>query len=170
MILTALFYSFSERFVVNMPIYKTCDLRSPPAFLVPLKQHNAPKGYECYISCAVKGDPKPRITWYRNNVSLNTNTNYYISNICGVCSLLILHVGPKDVGEYTIIAENAMGRAECSTKFSVRGERPTNVIALTTTDKLNCENILMFFFLFPLAHRMKKNAILIVLYIKCFDV
>ncbi|XP_046896264.1 immunoglobulin-like and fibronectin type III domain-containing protein 1 [Hypomesus transpacificus] len=109
-----------ERFVVNMPIYKTCDLRSPPAFLVPLKQHNAPKGYECYISCAVKGDPKPRITWYRNNVSLNTNTNYYISNICGVCSLLILHVGPKDVGEYTIIAENAMGRAECSTKFSVR--------------------------------------------------
>ncbi|XP_062315337.1 immunoglobulin-like and fibronectin type III domain-containing protein 1 isoform X3 [Osmerus eperlanus] len=109
-----------EKFVVNMPIYKTCDLRSPPAFLVPLKQHNAPKGYECYISCAVKGDPKPRITWYRNNVSLNTNTNYYISNICGVCSLLILHVGPKDVGEYTIIAENAMGRAECSTKFSVR--------------------------------------------------
>ena len=90
--------------------------------MVPLKCHTAPKGYECYMSCAVKGNPKPRVTWYRNNVSLNTNTNYYISDICGVCSMLILRVTPKDVGEYTILAENALGRAECSTTLIVIGE------------------------------------------------
>lgn len=112
---------FSERFVVNMPVYKNCDLRSAPAFIVPLKLRNAPKGYECYMSCAAKGDPKPRITWYRNSVCLSTNSNYYISNICGVCSLLILRVGPKDTGEYSVTAENALGRAECSTKLTVRG-------------------------------------------------
>uniref|UniRef100_A0A674MMP7 Immunoglobulin like and fibronectin type III domain containing 1, tandem duplicate 2 n=1 Tax=Takifugu rubripes TaxID=31033 RepID=A0A674MMP7_TAKRU len=94
----------------------------PPVFIVPLKLHNAPKGYECYMSCAVTGNPKPRITWYRNHVSLNTDTNYYISNTCGVCSLLILRVGPKDMGEYTITAESTQGRAECSTVLSVRGE------------------------------------------------
>ncbi|XP_071750737.2 immunoglobulin-like and fibronectin type III domain-containing protein 1 [Centroberyx gerrardi] len=109
-----------EKFVVSLPTKKDCDLRCAPTFIVPLKLHTAPKGYECYMSCAVKGNPKPRITWYRNNISLNTNTNYYISNTCGVCSMLILRVGPKDMGEYSISAENALGRAECSTILSVR--------------------------------------------------
>ncbi|XP_029361340.1 immunoglobulin-like and fibronectin type III domain-containing protein 1 [Echeneis naucrates] len=109
-----------EKFVVNVPSGKDCDLLCAPTFIVPLKLHTAPKGYECYMSCAVKGNPKPRITWYRNHVSLNTNTNYYISNTCGVCSMLILRVGTKDMGEYSITAENALGRAECSTALSVR--------------------------------------------------
>ncbi|KAE8292980.1 Immunoglobulin-like and fibronectin type III domain-containing protein 1 [Larimichthys crocea] len=109
-----------EKFVVSVPTRKDCDLRCAPTFVVPLKLHTAPTGYECYMSCAVKGNPKPRVTWYRNHISLNTNTNYYISNTCGVCSMLILHVGPKDMGEYTVIAENALGRAECSTVLSVR--------------------------------------------------
>ncbi|XP_010766776.1 immunoglobulin-like and fibronectin type III domain-containing protein 1 [Notothenia coriiceps] len=108
-----------EKFMVYIPTIKDCDLRCAPTFIVPLKFHTAPKGYECYMSCAVKGNPPPRITWYRNHISLNTNTNYYISNTCGVCSMLILHVGPKDMGEYTISAENALGRAECSTTLSV---------------------------------------------------
>uniref|UniRef100_A0A3P8TMU7 Immunoglobulin like and fibronectin type III domain containing 1, tandem duplicate 1 n=1 Tax=Amphiprion percula TaxID=161767 RepID=A0A3P8TMU7_AMPPE len=110
-------------FVINAPTRRDCDLRCAPSFIVPLKLHSAPKGYECHMSCAVKGNPTPRITWYRNHVSLNTNTNYYTSNTCGVCSMLILRVGPKDMGEYTITAENSLGRAECSTVLSVQGER-----------------------------------------------
>ncbi|XP_008277242.1 immunoglobulin-like and fibronectin type III domain-containing protein 1 [Stegastes partitus] len=108
------------KFVINVPSRRDCDLRCAPTFIVPLKLHTAPKGYECYMSCAVKGNPAPRITWYRNHISLNTNTNYYISNTCGVCSMLILRVGPKDMGEYTITAENSLGRAECTTVLSVR--------------------------------------------------
>ncbi|XP_041954253.1 immunoglobulin-like and fibronectin type III domain-containing protein 1 isoform X2 [Alosa sapidissima] len=108
------------KFVVNMPDYKTCNFQCAPAFLVPLKVRTAPKGYECYMSCAVKGNPLPRITWYHNNVSLNTNTNYLISNICGVCSILILRVGPRDEGEYTITVENPLGRAESSIKLNIR--------------------------------------------------
>lgn len=112
--------SKKEKFHVNMPERKVCDLQCAPKFLVPLKMHAAPQGYECYMSCAIKGDPTPHVTWLRNNISLNTNTNYYISNTCGVCSLLILRVGPKDVGEYKVVAENPVGRAECSTKLAVR--------------------------------------------------
>ncbi|KAM9785969.1 immunoglobulin-like and fibronectin type III domain-containing protein 1 [Neosynchiropus ocellatus] len=109
-----------EKFSVTLPAIKDCDLKCPPTFVVPLKLHAAPKGYECYMSCAVRGNPKPRITWYRNHISLNTNANYYISDTCGVCSMLILRVGPKDTGEYIITAENALGRAECSTTLCVR--------------------------------------------------
>uniref|UniRef100_A0A672ZHI0 Immunoglobulin like and fibronectin type III domain containing 1, tandem duplicate 1 n=1 Tax=Sphaeramia orbicularis TaxID=375764 RepID=A0A672ZHI0_9TELE len=110
-----------EKFTVKLPDSKPCDLQCPPKFIVPLKMHTAPQGYECYMSCAVKGDPTPHVTWFRNNISLNTNTNYFISNTCGVCSMLILMVGPKDTGEYKIVAENSMGRAECTTKLTVRG-------------------------------------------------
>uniref|UniRef100_A0A3Q0QPI1 Immunoglobulin like and fibronectin type III domain containing 1, tandem duplicate 3 n=1 Tax=Amphilophus citrinellus TaxID=61819 RepID=A0A3Q0QPI1_AMPCI len=120
-----------EKFAVSIPTIKDCDLRCAPSFIVPLKLHTAPKGYECYMSCAVKGNPKPRITWYRNHISLNTNVNYYTSNTCGVCTMLILRVGPKDMGEYTVIAENSLGRAECATILSVRGDKETqDVITL----------------------------------------
>lgn len=119
--------SLVGKFVVSVPTRKDRDLQCAPTFIVPLKLHTAPKGYECYMSCAVKGNPKPRVTWYRNHISLNTDTNYYISNTCGVCSMLILRVGPKDTGEYTITAENALGRAECATVLSVRGERETRL-------------------------------------------
>ncbi|KAJ0036221.1 hypothetical protein NQD34_004898 [Periophthalmus magnuspinnatus] len=120
-----------EKFVLSLPSRKNCDLQCAPTFIVPLKLHTAPKGYECYMSCAVTGNPKPRITWYRNNISLNTNTNYYISNTCGVCSMLILQVGPKDMGEFVITAENALGRAQSSTVLCIRGELFLKVTALS---------------------------------------
>ncbi|AWP02431.1 putative immunoglobulin-like and fibronectin type III domain-containing protein 1 isoform 3 [Scophthalmus maximus] len=108
------------KFLVNMPETKCLDFQSPPAFIVPLKRRIAPQGYECHMSCAVKGDPAPRVTWYHNNISLNTNTNYHITNTCGVCSLLILRVGAKDNGEYNVVIENKLGTAECSTILNVR--------------------------------------------------
>uniref|UniRef100_A0A665T0T6 Immunoglobulin like and fibronectin type III domain containing 1, tandem duplicate 3 n=1 Tax=Echeneis naucrates TaxID=173247 RepID=A0A665T0T6_ECHNA len=98
------------------------NFETPPSFSVPLKLRNSPESYECYMSCAVTGNPRPHVTWYRNNISLNTNTNYYITNTCGVCSMVILKVGAKDSGEYTVVAENPLGRVECSTKLVVKGK------------------------------------------------
>ncbi|XP_056259273.1 immunoglobulin-like and fibronectin type III domain-containing protein 1 [Seriola aureovittata] len=109
-----------ETFSLNLPASKDCNFETPPSFSVPLKTHNSPESYECYMSCAVTGNPRPYVTWYRNNISLNTNTNYYITNTCGVCSMVILKVGPKDSGDYTVIAENPLGRVECSTKLAVK--------------------------------------------------
>ncbi|XP_073671361.1 uncharacterized protein [Paramisgurnus dabryanus] len=110
-----------EKFTCDLPKSKTIDFQVAPKFIVPLKLHSAPPGYECYMSCAVIGNPTPHITWYHDNVSLNTNPNYYITNVCGVCSLLILMVGPKDMGEYKVVAESPLGQVECSTKLVVRG-------------------------------------------------
>ncbi|XP_068568828.1 immunoglobulin-like and fibronectin type III domain-containing protein 1 [Cebidichthys violaceus] len=107
-------------FKVNIPETKSFDFQSPPSFIVPLKTRTAPQGYESYMSCAVRGDPAPRVTWYHNHISLNTNTNYHITNVCGVCSLLILKVGPKDDGEYKVVIENKLGTAESSMTLIVR--------------------------------------------------
>ncbi|XP_073323736.1 immunoglobulin-like and fibronectin type III domain-containing protein 1 [Pagrus major] len=109
-----------ESFSLNLAASKDCNFEVPPSFSVPLKTHKSPESYECYMSCAVTGNPRPHVTWYRNNISLNTNTNYYITNTCGVCSMVILKVAPKDSGDYTVIAENNLGRVECSTKLVVK--------------------------------------------------
>uniref|UniRef100_A0A3B4XAI0 Immunoglobulin-like and fibronectin type III domain-containing protein 1 n=1 Tax=Seriola lalandi dorsalis TaxID=1841481 RepID=A0A3B4XAI0_SERLL len=110
------------KFKVNVPERKRLDFQSPPSFILPLRRRTAPQGYECHMSCAVKGDPAPRVTWYYNNISLNTNTNYHITNVCGVCSLLILRVGAKDNGEYKVVIENKLGTAECSMTLNVKGK------------------------------------------------
>ncbi|XP_055077860.1 immunoglobulin-like and fibronectin type III domain-containing protein 1 [Periophthalmus magnuspinnatus] len=109
-----------EKVTVKIPEPVSLDLQCPPSIIVPLKMRTAPRGYECCMSCAVKGNPTPRVTWYRNNLSLNTNPNYHITNVCGVCSLLILRVGAKDCGEYKVVLENKLGVVESSMTLSVR--------------------------------------------------
>ncbi|XP_053539764.1 immunoglobulin-like and fibronectin type III domain-containing protein 1 [Ictalurus punctatus] len=113
--------SKKEKFTLSMPEPKTFNFESLPTFTVPMKTHTSPEKYECYMSCAVSGNPNPHVTWYHHNISLNTNTNYYITNTCGVCSLLILRVVPKNNGEYKVVAENSLGRAECTTQLKIRG-------------------------------------------------
>ncbi|XP_075881054.1 immunoglobulin-like and fibronectin type III domain-containing protein 1 isoform X2 [Nelusetta ayraudi] len=108
------------KFEINLPERKPLDLESRPSFIVPLRRRTAPQGYECCMSCAVKGDPVPRVAWYRNNVCLNTNPDYHITNVCGVCSLLILKVRPKDHGEYKVVIESRLGTAESSMVLGVR--------------------------------------------------
>ena len=93
----------------------------PPSILVPLKVHSPPKGYQLYMTCAVRGCPTPSVAWFLNGVCINTDNHYYITNAFGVCSLYIMRVGSQDGGEYKIVTENALGRAECTTKLVVKG-------------------------------------------------
>lgn len=72
--------------------------------------------------------------------------------------MLILHVGPRDMGEYIITAENALGRAECSTVLSVRGKRKTLYFRRILQLKIkNIPNDIMFFFLPPQTEESKGN-------------
>ncbi|XP_057702567.1 immunoglobulin-like and fibronectin type III domain-containing protein 1 [Corythoichthys intestinalis] len=92
----------------------------PPSILVPLKVHAPPKGYQVYMTCAVRGFPTPTVSWFLNDQCISSNSNYYITNSFGVCCLYILRVRPKDSGEYKVVAVNSFGQAECSTKLIVR--------------------------------------------------
>lgn len=98
------------------------NFERPPSILVPLKVHTPPKGYQLYMTCAVRGFPTPSVSWYLDNICINSDNNYYITNAYGVCSLYILRVRPKDSGEYKVVAVNSLGKAECSTKLLVRGK------------------------------------------------
>uniref|UniRef100_A0A3B1K8U6 Immunoglobulin like and fibronectin type III domain containing 1, tandem duplicate 4 n=1 Tax=Astyanax mexicanus TaxID=7994 RepID=A0A3B1K8U6_ASTMX len=92
----------------------------PPSILVPLKVHMPPKGYQCYMTCAVRGCPAPNVSWYQNGICIDSNHHYYITNVHGVCSMYILRVMPDDGGEYKVVAVNSFGKAECSAKLQIK--------------------------------------------------
>ncbi|XP_061642016.1 immunoglobulin-like and fibronectin type III domain-containing protein 1 isoform X2 [Phyllopteryx taeniolatus] len=92
----------------------------PPSILVPLKVHAPPKGYQVYMTCAVRGFPTPTVSWFLNDQCINSDSNYYITNSFGVCCMYILRVRQKDSGEYKVVAVNSFGKAECSTKLIVK--------------------------------------------------
>ncbi|XP_010866615.2 immunoglobulin-like and fibronectin type III domain-containing protein 1 isoform X2 [Esox lucius] len=102
----------------NAPV--AVSFERPPSVLVPLKVHSTPTGYQLYMTCAIRGCPAPTVTWHLNDVCINGDSNYYITNSYGVCSIYILRVQPKDAGEYKVVAVNSFGKAECSTRLVVK--------------------------------------------------
>ncbi|XP_045078780.1 immunoglobulin-like and fibronectin type III domain-containing protein 1 isoform X2 [Coregonus clupeaformis] len=110
----------SNRIPINTNTPVAVSFEKAPSVLVPLKVHSPPKGYQMYMTCAIRGCPTPSVTWHLNNVCINGDSNYYITNSYGVCSMYILRVRPKDAGEYKVVAVNSFGKAECSTKLVVK--------------------------------------------------
>ncbi|XP_067863510.1 immunoglobulin-like and fibronectin type III domain-containing protein 1.1 [Heptranchias perlo] len=109
-----------DPFTLKLPNYKALDNMRAPEFTVKLKTHIAPTGSDITMSCAVRGFPPPKVSWFKNNVDIMDDANFWSTNVCGVCSLCIFCAGPKDTGEYMAIAENLVGRAVCSTNLIVR--------------------------------------------------
>uniref|UniRef100_A0A8C9AFB2 Immunoglobulin-like and fibronectin type III domain-containing protein 1 n=1 Tax=Prolemur simus TaxID=1328070 RepID=A0A8C9AFB2_PROSS len=100
-----------DRFTVKAPRYREPDLSQKPRFLVGLRAHLLPQGCECRMSCAVQGSPRPRVTWFKNDQSLEGSPAAYSTDLLGVCSLVIPSVSPEDSGEYKAVAENTLGQA-----------------------------------------------------------
>nr|XP_011745365.1 immunoglobulin-like and fibronectin type III domain-containing protein 1 [Macaca nemestrina] len=100
-----------DRFTVKAQSYREPDLSQKPRFLVGLRSHLLPQGCECCMSCAVQGSPRPHVTWFKNDRSLEGNPAVYSTDLMGVCSLTIPSVSLKDSGEYKAVAENTLGQA-----------------------------------------------------------
>ncbi|KAL0609083.1 Immunoglobulin-like and fibronectin type III domain-containing protein 1 [Plecturocebus cupreus] len=110
-----------DRFTVKAPSYREPDLSQKPRFLVGLRSHLLPQGCECCMSCAVQGSPRPHVTWFKNDQSLEGSPTVYSTDLLGVCSLTIPSVSPKDSGEYKAVAENTLGRAVSTATLIVIG-------------------------------------------------
>ncbi|XP_059509248.1 immunoglobulin-like and fibronectin type III domain-containing protein 1 [Stegostoma tigrinum] len=108
-----------DPFALKFPIYKARSNITAPEFFVRLKTHIAPSGSDINMSCAVKGFPPPKVTWFKDNINIMDDANFWSTNIYGVCSLCIFAASPKQTGEYMAIAENSVGRAITKTRLLV---------------------------------------------------
>lgn len=104
----------------NPPPFKEKDISSSPKFTAPLVDRSVVAGYSAAISCAVRGHPKPKIIWMKNNMIIGEDPKYLMQNKQGVLTLNIRKPSLFDGGRYSCRAINDLGQDEVECKLEVR--------------------------------------------------
>ncbi|XP_030264633.1 myosin binding protein Ca isoform X7 [Sparus aurata] len=106
--------------VHNRAPFKEKDISSSPKFTAPLVDRSVVAGYSAAISCAVRGFPKPKIVWMKNNMIIGEDPKYLMQNKQGVLTLNIRKPSLFDGGRYSCRAINDLGQDEVECKLEVR--------------------------------------------------
>ncbi|XP_051516526.1 myosin-binding protein H-like isoform X3 [Myxocyprinus asiaticus] len=106
--------------VYKPPEYKEHDFSEAPKFTAALSDRAATVGYTTKLLCAVRGSPKPKIEWMKNQMIIGDDPKYRQINNQGVCSLEIRKPCSFDGGVYTCRAKNALGEATVACKLQVK--------------------------------------------------
>ncbi|XP_034021472.1 myosin binding protein Hb [Thalassophryne amazonica] len=102
------------------PEYKDHDFSEPPKFTTSLADRVTTVGYSTKLLCSVRGLPKPKIQWMKNQMIIGDDPKF--RQICaqGICSLEIRKPGNFDGGVYSCRALNDHGEATVSCKLEVK--------------------------------------------------
>uniref|UniRef100_A0A4W6CB36 Myosin binding protein Ca n=1 Tax=Lates calcarifer TaxID=8187 RepID=A0A4W6CB36_LATCA len=100
------------------------DMNTSPKFTAPLVDRTVVAGYAAAISCAVRGYPKPKIIWMKNNMIIGEDPKFLMQNNQGVLTLNIRKPSLFDGGRYSCRAINDLGQDEVECKLEVRGTPP----------------------------------------------
>lgn len=92
-----------------------------PEFIVPLHDLNIHDGEQLVLSCHVKGDPEPQITWSKNGKSISSSDIIDLKYRNGVATLTINEVFPEDEGIFTCTATNSISAVETKCKLTIKG-------------------------------------------------
>ncbi|XP_036447754.1 myosin binding protein Ha isoform X3 [Colossoma macropomum] len=106
--------------VYKPPEYKEHDFSEAPKFTAPLSDRAATVGYSTRLLCAVRGSPKPKIEWMKNQMLIGDDPKFRQNSNLGVCSLEIRKPCSFDGGVYTCRAKNAHGEATVACKLEVK--------------------------------------------------
>nr|XP_031546935.1 myosin-binding protein C, cardiac-type [Vicugna pacos] len=102
------------------PIYKALDFSEAPSFTRPLVNRSVIAGYNATLCCAVRGTPKPKISWFKNGLDLGKDARFRMFSKQGVLTLEIRKPCPFDGGIYVCRATNLQGEAQCECRLEVR--------------------------------------------------
>ncbi|KAM4548456.1 palladin isoform 2-T2 [Odontesthes bonariensis] len=93
-----------------------------PSFDQKLKHYKVFEGMPVTFSCKVKGDPKPKVYWFKDGKQISKRSEHYrISrDPDGTCSLHTAAASLDDDGNYTILAGNPEGRVSCTGRMMVQ--------------------------------------------------
>ncbi|KAM7371547.1 hypothetical protein PAMP_008774 [Pampus punctatissimus] len=104
----------------NRAPFKEKDKTSSPKFTAPLVDRSVVAGYTTAISCAVRGFPKPKIIWMKNNMIIGEDPKFLMQNNQGVLTLNIRKPSLFDGGRYSCKAVNDLGEDQVECKLEVR--------------------------------------------------
>ncbi|XP_037548571.1 myosin-binding protein C, cardiac-type [Nematolebias whitei] len=104
------------------PTYKKHNFSEAPKFTHPLVDRSIIAGYNTTLSCAVRGIPKPKVTWYKNKMDISNEAKYRMLSKQGVLTLEIRKPCPFDGGVYMCKAVNDQGEDTVECKLEVRSQ------------------------------------------------
>uniref|UniRef100_A0A8C2JCP0 Myosin-binding protein H n=1 Tax=Cyprinus carpio TaxID=7962 RepID=A0A8C2JCP0_CYPCA len=102
------------------PEYKEHDFSQAPKFTTPLADRSTTVGYNAKLLCSVRGFPKPKVEWMKNQMIIGDDPKFRQINNQGICSLEIRKPGNFDGGVYTCRAKNEHGEALVTCKLEVK--------------------------------------------------
>ncbi|XP_018412383.1 PREDICTED: myosin-binding protein H-like [Nanorana parkeri] len=102
------------------PEYKDCALTEAPKFTQPPNDRTTTHGYTTKLVCSVRGSPKPKVVWMKNQMEIREDPKFRSLVNQGVCSLEIRKPSPFDGGVYTCKAINSLGEAKVECRLNVK--------------------------------------------------
>ncbi|XP_072324008.1 myomesin-1 isoform X1 [Scyliorhinus torazame] len=122
----------AERISLNKHIYETQEFHKRlredsllrlPEFIIKPRSHTVWEKQNVKLHCTVSGWPEPRVTWYKNNVTINVYTHpgkYVINSKFGVHSLEINNCDFDDTAQYRASAMNVKGELSAFASIVVK--------------------------------------------------
>ncbi|XP_067283437.1 myosin-binding protein C, slow-type isoform X3 [Pseudorasbora parva] len=110
-----------EGLQLKNPEYNDRDFTEPPTFTQPLINTFAIAGYNATLNCSVRANPRPKVIWMKNKITIIDDPRYRMFSNQGVCTLELRKPSPFDGGVYTCKAINDLGEAQVDCKLEVKG-------------------------------------------------
>uniref|UniRef100_A0A4W3JM55 Myosin-binding protein H n=1 Tax=Callorhinchus milii TaxID=7868 RepID=A0A4W3JM55_CALMI len=102
------------------PEYKEKNFAEAPKFTQPLADRSATTGFTTKLFCSVRGNPKPKVIWMKNQIILGGDPKYRVMTNEGICTLEIRKPCAFDGGIYTCKAINDLGEAVVDCRLDVK--------------------------------------------------
>ncbi|XP_068608975.1 myosin binding protein Ha [Brachionichthys hirsutus] len=106
--------------IYKPPEYLERSFSEAPRFTTPLCDRAATVGYTTKLLCSVRGYPRPKIEWLKNQMIIGDDPQFRQISNQGICSLEIRKPGCFDGGLFTCRAKNAEGEATVTCKLKVK--------------------------------------------------
>ncbi|XP_054706308.1 titin-like isoform X2 [Uloborus diversus] len=94
---------------------------SAPQILARPRNSKLLEGSEATFQAKISGNPKPKITWFKNGQRIISSQRFKMSYANDLAALHIHMALPEDAGYYTLLAENTNGRIACSAHLVIEG-------------------------------------------------
>uniref|UniRef100_A0A3B4X4R0 Myosin-binding protein H n=1 Tax=Seriola lalandi dorsalis TaxID=1841481 RepID=A0A3B4X4R0_SERLL len=102
------------------PDYQEHNFTEAPKFTTSLSDRATTVGYSTKLLCSVRGQPKPKVQWMKNQMIIGDDPKFRQICVQGICSLEIRKPGNFDGGVYSCRAKNDHGEATVSCKLEVK--------------------------------------------------
>jgi hypothetical protein len=95
-----------------------------PIFTTGLLDQVVQEGVKCSFHAKDTGEPLSRITWFKDGISVDKNTDYICYFESGICTLMIEESIKEDSANWSVRASNKAGYSESHAKLTVRENIP----------------------------------------------